>query len=100
MNGLTRRQRIVRSVLVGVGVALGNVSANAGEDLRVDWYSINGGAGNASVGGGYELHGSIGQAIVGGSWGGDYELNAGFWQSHRTSCGSDPDRIFCNGFEG
>lgn len=100
MNGLSRRRRILRSVLVAIGVALANVSASAGEDLRVDWYSINGGAANASAGGGYELRGSVGQAVVGSSWGGDYELTAGFWQARRASCATDPERIFCNGFEG
>lgn len=100
MNGHCRRRRVLRSVLVAIGIALANVSANAGEDLRVDWYSINGGAGNASAGGDYELRGSIGQAVVGTSGGDGYELTAGFWQARRAPCASDPERIFCNGFEG
>lgn len=100
MNGLCRRRRILRSALVAIGIALANVSANAGEDLGVDWYSINGGAGSVSACGDYELRGSLGQAVVGASWGDGYELTAGFWQVRRAPCASDPSRIFCNGFEG
>lgn len=80
------------------GLAIGKSPDGIGE-IRVDWYSINAGAGNGSSGGEYQLRGSIGQAVVGGSWGGDYALNAGFWQARGRSCASASDSIFCSGFE-
>lgn len=95
-----RSRRILAFALAAIagGAAIGK--APAGMDVRVDWYSINAGAGRASTGGEYQLRGSIGQSVVGASWGGKYTLNAGFWQVQDTSsCASAPDSIFCSGFE-
>lgn len=101
MNGFPSGRRLPAVVvaIVAGGLALVDSSAGAGEDFRVGWYSINGGAGTASIGGDYRLRGSIGQAVSGTVSGGDYELNAGFWQARRASCATTPDRLFCNGFE-
>jgi hypothetical protein len=89
----------VALVAIGPGVPQLMAGTEGGEVPSVDWYSINGGSASTSVGGEYQVRGSIGQPVIGFSDGGEYELSAGFWHV-RSTCGSNGDGIFCNGFEG
>jgi hypothetical protein len=65
-------------VLAGTLIVVASVSAIAG--YSIDWWTVDGGGGNASAGGGYSLDGTIGQLDAGGtSTDGTYTLNSGFW---------------------
>ena len=48
-------------------------------DFELDWWTVDGGGGTFSTGGGFELGGTIGQPDAGVMTGGDYELTGGCW---------------------
>jgi hypothetical protein len=62
--------------------------AQSGYSLR--WWTVDGGGGTWSSGGGYRLGGTVGQPDAGVLSGGGYTLGGGFW------CGGaqTPDRQF------
>jgi hypothetical protein len=64
-------------ILVGTLVIVANVSAIAGYNLG--WWTVDGGGGNASTGGGFSLDGTIGQPDAGTSSDGTYTLAGGYW---------------------
>jgi hypothetical protein len=64
-------------VLAGTLLVVASVSAVTGFSL--DWWTVDGGGGNASAGGGYSLDGTIGQPDAGSSSGDTYTLASGFW---------------------
>jgi hypothetical protein len=55
------------------GLALASGSYN------INWWGIGGGGGPIS-GGGYAINSTIGQPVVGASEGGNYRIEAGFWE--------------------
>lgn len=56
--------------------------------LRVDWYTIDGGGGTSS-GGSLTLSGTIGQPDAGTHTGGAFEARCGFWAVGPGGCGVD-----------
>jgi hypothetical protein len=60
----------------------------AGAQLRVDWYTIDGGGGTSS-GGGLTLTGTIGQPDAGTAIGGALEARCGFWAVGPAGCAVD-----------
>jgi hypothetical protein len=48
--------------------------------LSLQWWTVDGGGGIASQGGGYELSGTAGQPDAGVLSGGVYTLGGGFWR--------------------
>ena len=48
--------------------------------LSLEWWTVDGGGGIASQGGGYELSGTAGQPDAGVLSGGVYTLGGGFWR--------------------
>ena len=52
--------------------------AQGGYSLR--WWTVDGGSGTWSSGGGYRLGGTIGQSDAGVLTGGGYTLSGGFWR--------------------
>ena len=48
-------------------------------EYAIDWYTIDGGGGMESGGGGYTLSGTIGQHDTGVMESGTYDLSGGFW---------------------
>lgn len=61
-------------LLLFVSVAL---AQSGGYDLS--WFTVDGGGGMWSTGGGYALAGTAGQPDAGVLAGGDYTLSGGFW---------------------
>ncbi len=69
-------------LLVSVGVA-------AADDLKIDWYTVDGGGVMRSSGGDYELSGTIGQPDAGVTAGEPFTLSGGFWSVPPCWCISD-----------
>ena len=57
----------------------GGLTIAPGAGYELSWYSIDGGGGMFSTGGGYSLGGTIGQPDAGTLSGGSYALQGGFW---------------------
>ncbi len=49
------------------------------QNFIIDWFTIDGGGGATSAGGGFAVSGTIGQADAGRLSGGNYTLDGGFW---------------------
>jgi len=75
------RKDIIRFAAVLLALALllltGVALADGGYDLS--WFTVDGGGGMWSTGGGYALAGTAGQPDAGVLAGGDYTLSGGFW---------------------
>ena len=70
------------ALLLAIGVLLLltlPVLAQSGGIYDLSWYTIDGGGGTFSTGGGFSLGGTIGQPDAGVMAGGDYTLAGGFW---------------------
>ncbi len=66
------------------------VAATAVGAITIAPFSIDGGGGMRSTGGGFELSGTIGQADAGVLSGGDFILTGGFWfETPPGDCDSD-----------
>ena len=68
--------------------------ANAGDEYRIDWYTIDGGGRTFSTGGIYAIGGTIGQhdaaqGLFGG--GGTVRVDGGFWTVPPAYCYGDAD---------
>lgn len=63
-----------------VAAAAAALSTGAQAQHRIDWYSLNGGGGEAS-GGGYKINGSIGQSVAGFTSSTTFLHWIGFWAS-------------------
>jgi hypothetical protein len=69
----------LRSLLLGMVAATWATAAAAAYDLT--WNSVAGGGATFMAGGNYSLGTTIGQDASGPANGGNYNLNAGFWQT-------------------
>ena len=59
-------------------------------DVRIDWWTIDGGSAMFLGGGDFELSGTLGQADAGPVLaGGAFELTGGFWQVRPADCTGD-----------
>lgn len=68
-------------------------------EFGLSWWTIDGGGGMNSTGGGYELAGTIGQHDAGGPLtGGGYELTGGFWVVAATTPQACPGDSNCDGY--
>ena len=75
---MTRNTHIASSALLGLGATAFGMSMPGG-GFTIDWWTIDGGCGNAS-GGDFELRGTIGQHDAGFTMSaGTFEVNGGFW---------------------
>ncbi len=76
---------------IGLGLALfafGVASAAiSGGTFGINWWTVDGGGGMSSTGGGYSLSGTIGQPDAGQMSGGGYVLAGGFW----SGAGGEPE---------
>ena len=63
-------------------IAAGSIPAQNGYDLN--WWTVDGGGGTSN-GNGYSLSGTLGQADSGSMSGGQYAINAGFWNPYRAA---------------
>ena len=68
------RVMITLALLVSASVALAGSVA-----YELPWFTVDGGGGMWSAGGGFTLGGTIGQPDAGLLSGGDYTLSGGFW---------------------
>lgn len=66
-----------------------SVGVAAADDLKIDWYTVDGGGVMRSSGGDYELSGTIGQPDAGVTAGEPYTLRGGFWAVPPCWCVSD-----------
>jgi len=64
--------------LIALLVAAHAAAATGNYDL--DWWTVDGGGGTFSTGGGFEMGGTIGQPDAGSHGGSGYALGGGFWQ--------------------
>lgn len=72
-----------RALLVICGVLLVMASlaaAQAGNGYELSWWTVDGGGGTWSTGGGFQLGGTMGQPDAGVLVGGGYTLGGGFWR--------------------
>ncbi len=69
--------------LTGIAVSAA-LASGAGAQHRIDWYSLNGGGGEAS-GGGYKINGSIGQSVAGFTSNTTFLHWVGFWAGETRS---------------
>jgi len=71
-------------VLLGIcGVLLVTASlagAQSGNGYELSWWTVDGGGGTWSIGGGFQLGGTAGQPDAGVLAGGGYTLGGGFWR--------------------
>ncbi len=88
---------ILTSCLVVSVLGLAALAAHLGEDIEINWFTVDGGGGD-STGGEFALLGTIGQPDAGGMAGGPFELAGGFWSLPPTSkgCIRDPEWL-CDG---
>jgi hypothetical protein len=69
---------------LAVGVVISVLAATVlmADDINLDWWTIDGGGGMFSTGGGLELSGTVGQPDAGAALiGGSLELVGGFWSA-------------------
>ncbi len=93
------RCRRVRLTLAATLATLAAGAATAGAELRVDWSSIDAGAGSAT-GGSFQLSGTIAQIDaepLQPARGGNFQLTGGFWVVANLAAS---DALFKDGFEG
>jgi len=67
------------SVFVALGFII-SLTVPAGAELRLDWFTVDGGGHTFSLGGALSLGGTCGQPDAGTLDGGSYVLNGGFWR--------------------
>jgi hypothetical protein len=60
---------------------LTTVTTAQGPTYDLSWWTVDGGGGTFSTGGGYELGGTVGQPDAGTPVDGGYTLSGGFWVS-------------------
>ena len=76
---LANRDQIMKRILVASFVAVYvSICASSHAQFSVNWFSIDGGAGQSS-GGAFSVNGTIGQADAGVMGGGGYAVIGGFW---------------------
>jgi hypothetical protein len=68
----------MKSCFVALLVVFGAALRAAGQDYKIDWFTIDGGGGT-STGGVYSVTGTIGQPDAGAMTGGSFSLTGGFW---------------------
>ena len=71
------KRKVLIPVCLLLALALTAAVVVNGYDLS--WWTVDGGGGTFSTGGGYTLGGTIGQRDAGLLIGGDYTLGGGFW---------------------
>jgi hypothetical protein len=71
------------SCLLLAAGSLAAAQTGAGYDLS--WWTVDGGGGTWSTGGGYQLSGTAGQPDAGLMAGGGYTLGGGFWGGGETA---------------
>jgi hypothetical protein len=69
--------RVIHGIVLVLLLGAGVTAARAQFD--VSWFTIDGGGGMFSTGGGYALGGTIGQPDAGAMSGGGFALTGGFW---------------------
>jgi hypothetical protein len=73
-----------------VGTILLTAAAPAGDDLTIDWWTVDGGGDMWTTGIDFELSGTIGQPDAGEMSGGTFTLTGGFWFALAAGdCNSD-----------
>jgi hypothetical protein len=78
---LTDVLALVILVLMALLLIVSVARAQSGSDYDLSWWTVDGGGGTSSTGGGYALGGTAGQPDVGASLtGGGYTLIGGFWR--------------------
>ena len=73
---------LVALVLVALNVRIGYAepqSAPRTTGYSIDWWTVDGGGGQALTGGPYTLSGTVGQPDAGAQTGTGYALSGGFW---------------------
>ena len=91
--------RRISLILAPALATLATGAASAGDELRVDWSSIDAGGGSAS-GGSFQLSGTIAQIDaepLQPASGGNFQLTGGFWVIGSQAAS---DALFKDGFEG
>ena len=71
------KRMLLLTALIAILLLTSFALATNGYDLS--WWTVDGGGGTFSTGGGYTLGGTIGQPDAGLLIGGDYTLGGGFW---------------------
>ncbi len=73
-------------LLAGTALLLGQGAVGAqGTGYDLSWWSVDGGGGTFSTGGGYSLGGTAGQADPGVLANGGYNLGGGFWRGGKAA---------------
>jgi hypothetical protein len=90
--------RTLATFLAAPAAALVLVTATAGADYAVSWFTVSNGGALSTGGGDYELSGTIGQHDAGAVMsGGDYALVGGFWQSMSAGPDACTGDLNCDG---
>lgn len=84
---MRRRFAIATLVLL---LALSSVALAGSVAYELPWFTVDGGGGMWSTGGGFTLGGTVGQADAGVLTGGGYALSGGFWGPGGTYVGFLP----------
>ncbi len=85
-----------RKVAAVVCVFAASLPLSHGQNLAIDWFTIDGGGG-ASSGGAYAVSGTVGQPDAGAMSGGSYSLVSGFWSAVVPTPGAPPLAIVHSG---
>ena len=76
---MNKRRACVLSVVLLCGLLVTGVAWTSSASHDLTWWTVDGGGGTFSTGGGYSLGGTAGQPDAGVLSGGVYTLAGGFW---------------------